>query len=99
MKFIIKNLFVSSQHNWRTRILSSVFKYQKTEMFQQMSMTTPFPDPLKQEKILEKMVCIAEKQFLLTIHTMTNDSCLVQLFGLCSSRSWSTVIMSKGGHS
>ena len=35
-------------------------------------------------------------QPMLTIHTTMNDSCLVQLFGLWSSQSWSSVAMSKG---
>ena len=29
---------------------------------------------------------------------LTNNQCFVQLFGLLSSHSWSTVTISKGGH-
>ena len=42
---------------------------------------------------------IIKAQLVLTRCATMNDSRLVQLFGLWSSRSWSTVTLSKGGHS
>ena len=63
-------------------------------------MTIPFLDPVNPPpplKKLLKVVSIINTQLKLSIHTTTNDSRLVQLFDLCSFRSWSTVTMSKGG--
>ena len=42
------------------------------------------------------MISVVKAQLMLTIYTILNDSCLVQLLILSSSHYWSTVTMSKG---
>ena len=57
----------------------------------QLKSTTVIP-----RKNWQRVVSVVMTQPMLTIRTTMNYSCLVQLFGLWSSQSWSSVAMSKG---
>ena len=63
-------------------------------MFQETSMTNSVSRSGEAKK---KKSSIVKMQLTLTIHPAMNASHLVQLLGLWSSRSWSTVTLYKGG--
>ena len=98
MKFIIKSLFVClflPTQNWRTigpLIITLVPKDSKC--------SKKHPQILRfsiQRSNKQNGGSVKYHQDMLMICTTRNDLRLVQLFDQCSSRSWSTATMSKGG--
>ena len=74
-------------------------------MFQCTSTAALFYDQVKQQQQQKTKSRLVRQNttrsvfIKLMIHTTMNDQRLVQLFGLWSSRSWSTVTKFKGGQS
>ena len=56
-----------------------------------------FFDPMKQQKQIAKVVHIIMTQFIDDLYPTANDSGLVQLLDLWSSRSRLTITLPKGG--